>query len=71
MVRYGPKHNWMEEWVYNEAEIDKAKVVWARDMSPEENRELFAYFKGRHVWLINPDDRPVKLLPYEPVPTKR
>ncbi len=71
MVRYEPKHNWMNEWVYNEAEIDQAKVVWARDMSPAENLELFAYFKGRHVWVIDPDDTPVKLLPYEPVPTRR
>jgi hypothetical protein len=71
MVRCTPKHNWTNEWVYNEAEIDQAKVVWARDMSPAENQELFTYFKDRQVWVIDPDNTPVRLLPYEPVPTGR
>jgi hypothetical protein len=71
MVRCTPKHNWTNEWVYNEAEIDQAKVVWARDMSPAENQELFAYFKDRQVWVVDTDNMPVRLLPYEPVPTTR
>jgi hypothetical protein len=28
------------------------------------NQELLRYFKDRHVWLINADDRPVKLEAY-------
>ena len=52
------------EWVYNEADIDRAKVVWARDMSPTENEELFTYFKGRRIWRVEPDKKPVKLTPY-------
>ena len=69
MVRTTPNHNWTNEWVYNDAEIDQAKVLWARDMSPEENQELFAYFKDREIWVVDPDDAPVRLLPYEPAPT--
>jgi sugar lactone lactonase YvrE len=71
MVRSEPKHNWTNEWVYNDAVIDQAKVVWARDMSQAENQELFAYFKDRQVWVVDPDSTPAKLLPYEPVPTRR
>ena len=44
-MRYAPGRNPFEEWVYNEADIDSAKVVWARDMSPAENDELIHYFK--------------------------
>ena len=33
VVRYGPLHSVNDEWVYNEAEIDRAKVIWARDMN--------------------------------------
>jgi len=32
IVAYGPSHDLAGEWVYNEADIDAAKVVWARDM---------------------------------------
>jgi hypothetical protein len=65
IVRYGPGHRIPTEWVYNDADIDDAKVVWARDMSPEENQELLAYFKGRRAWLVDADDKPAKLSPYD------
>lgn len=40
------------EWVYNEPDIDGAKVIFARDMGPEKNRELLAYYRDRRVWRI-------------------
>ncbi len=69
IVHYGPHHDVLfREWVYNEADIDHAKVVWARDMSPAENRELIDYFRDRHVWLVEADEIPPKVLPYCPLP---
>jgi hypothetical protein len=60
IVRYQPKygvvHNVDHEWVANDADIDAAKIVWARDMGNEQNQELLQYFKNRHVWRINGDD---------------
>jgi hypothetical protein len=64
IVRYGPLHNQNEEWVYNEADIDRAAVVWARDLGAEKNRKLLDYFKDRHLWLLEPDESRVKLVPY-------
>jgi hypothetical protein len=64
LVRYGPDHDSKNDWVYNEADIDGAKVVWARDMGAMQNIELINYFKDRHVWLLEPDRDPRKLLPY-------
>jgi hypothetical protein len=61
IVHYGPEHVPHNEWVYNRADIDSAKIVWARDMGEAGNRELVRYFKDRQVWRINADDRPVKL----------
>lgn len=55
IVRYGPRHSPHSEWVYNEADIDGAKVVWAREMDRAQNGKLLEYFKDRHVWLVEVD----------------
>ena len=54
----------VDEWVYNAADIDNSKVVWARDMDAAENSELIQYYKDRKVWLVQPDLTPAKLSPY-------
>jgi hypothetical protein len=64
IVRYSPAHNPQDEWVYNAADIDNSKVIWAREMSPTNNRELFEYYKDRKVWLVQPDTQPVAVSPY-------
>ena len=68
IVRYKPDHNAFAEWVYNEPDIDAAKVVWARAMTPQKDEELIHYFHDRKVWLLDGDERPAKLKPY-PVTT--
>ena len=40
------------EWVYNGADIDSARIVWAWDMGAAKNQELIDYFKDRQVWRI-------------------
>jgi hypothetical protein len=64
LVRYGANHNPIEEWVYNSAEIDSAKVIWARDSDSSNNEELIRYYKDRQVWLVQPDIAPALLEPY-------
>ncbi len=61
LVRYAPGHNWFDEWVYNEPDIDASRVVWAHDMGADANRELLEYFRGRRVWLMEPDAKPPRL----------
>ena len=66
IVRYSPEHSYHAEWVYNEADIDGAKVIWAREMDEEHNRLLLEYFKDRHIWLVEPDRDNTRLIPYPP-----
>jgi len=57
-------HTGSEDWVYNKADIDHAKVVWARDMGPEKNEELLRYFANRRVWLVDQNDGIMRLSAY-------
>lgn len=67
-VRYSPRHIFQDEWVYNAADIDSSRVVWARDLGSEENEKLRRYFPGRTVWLLETDFPQPKLAPYVSAP---
>jgi hypothetical protein len=65
IVRYdNENHNIHDEWVYNGAEIDSAKVLWARELDAEQNRKLLEHFKDRTAWLVTPDTDNTYLQPY-------
>ncbi len=63
-VRYSHSHQLGLDWVYNRADIDAAKVVWARDLGREKNAELLKYYAGRTFWLVEPDATPRRLSAY-------
>ena len=67
IVRYWGNHDPFDEWVYNSADIDGSKVVWARDSDATNNLELIHYYKDRKVWLVEPDAIPARIAPY-PMP---
>jgi len=63
-VRYWPRHIFQDEWVYNAADIDGARVVWARDLGAAEDDKLRRYYPDRTAWLLEPDARPPRLTAY-------
>jgi hypothetical protein len=67
VVRYSPNLPNFVEWVYNGADIDRAPVIWAREMDPAQNRKLLDYFKDRRIWLLQVDPGKTQLLPYQPI----
>ncbi len=64
-VRYGPWHDPGDEWVYNGADIDSSRVVWARELDRSSNSKLMAHFKDRRVWLVEPDLPSPKIVAYQ------
>ncbi|HEY6844981.1 MAG TPA: hypothetical protein VI320_02080 [Terracidiphilus sp.] len=67
IVRYSARHNPFDEWVYNAADIDGSKIVWAREMDSANNAELIQYYRDRRAWLVQPDQVPaiVSLYPLQ------
>jgi hypothetical protein len=70
IVRYAQEHAPFDDWVYNRADIDASKVVWARELKAGSNQELIRYFRDRQVWLIEPDFDPPRVSRYLSVPDK-
>jgi len=71
LVRYAADYTVHHEWVYNGADIDGQPVIFAHELSPEENRSLIEYFAGRRAWLIYMEPgKPPELKPY-PLPLRR
>jgi hypothetical protein len=52
LVRYEKNRRASWEWVFNEADIDAAKVVWARELNPSRNQQLLQYYSDRKAWLV-------------------
>lgn len=57
-VRYSDHHVLQDDWVFNEPDIPSAKIVWARTMTPGEDRKLISYFHDRDVWEVDADATP-------------
>jgi len=64
IIRYSPQHAPFDDWVYNQADIDASKVVWARELHATSNLELLQYFGERQVWLVEPDFDPPRVSRY-------
>jgi hypothetical protein len=64
-VRYNyPQHPFQDEWVYNRADIDNARIVWARDLGSEEDQKLLGHYPHRMAFVLEPDVRPPQLSSY-------
>jgi hypothetical protein len=70
-VRYGPKHIFHDEWVFNAADIDRSPIVWARELDPASDAALVKYFRDRSVSVVNADEPHPCLDRYGPRSTSR
>ena len=65
-VRDSPRRDPLDQWVYNQPNIDASKVVWAWDMDAANNQELMQYYPDRKAWLIQMDTQPATVSSYTP-----
>ena len=68
LVQYSADHDVHEEWVYNAADIDHAKIVWAREIPGMDLKPLLDYFHDRTVSEVEPDRPRIELHAYRGVP---
>jgi hypothetical protein len=66
MVHYRAEHLAIHEWVYNAADVDHSRVVWAREILGQDQKPLFDYYHDRKVWAVEADEVPARVEPYRP-----
>lgn len=55
------------QWIYNDADIDASRVVWARDLGEARNAQLADFYHGlRTTWLVDPNVEPAQIIRYKP-----
>jgi uncharacterized protein (TIGR03437 family) len=64
LVRYSPEHEFHFGVVFNDADVDRSPVVWARRTDPASDKLLATYFHDRDAWFFNPDESPPRLIPF-------
>jgi hypothetical protein len=55
IVRYSDAPQLMFEWVYNKAEIDESRIVFAHFISEVAAKRLLDYYPERQAWLLSID----------------
>jgi hypothetical protein len=65
IVRYTHQRQPLDQWVYNSADIEGSKVVWAGEVDSASDPELLNYYRDRKAWLVEPDSIPARILPYQ------
>jgi hypothetical protein len=63
-VHYAPTHKSEREWVFNGADIAGSKIVWVRELDPEQNRRVIDHFPDRKAWIVEADRFMPPVRPY-------
>ena len=64
MIRYEEEINSRHDLVWNMADVDGQRIVWARDLKPEWSTIAVDYYRDRKVWLLTSTREGLVLAPY-------
>jgi len=67
LVRYSPHHYVHDEWVFNGADIEASRIVWARELDAAQNQKLIEHFQDRKIWVVEADKYLARPVPYAPL----
>jgi hypothetical protein len=65
-VRYEGQKQTIFEWVYNSADIDSQRIIFARDMGEPQNQQLRHYYRDRRAWRAIVRGVEFELIPPQP-----
>ncbi|HWE49433.1 MAG TPA: hypothetical protein VG273_06570 [Bryobacteraceae bacterium] len=60
-VKYAKGHCFCDEWVFNSADLNSQRVIYARTYTPESDAALIRAFPKFDVWMVEPDIEPYRL----------
>jgi hypothetical protein len=63
-VTYDDEVSPHEEWVWNRADLESSRVIFAHHLGDTKNPELVAAYPGRSVWLLKVSSSDAGLEPY-------
>lgn len=68
-VNYLPGHDMQHEWVFNAADIDASRIVWALDLGGLKDKQLMLHYPDRAVWRVDVGNEktPVRILTGSPL----
>ena len=65
VVSYGSDYTVHDEIVYNKADIENAKLIWAYDLGEEKNKVLLSYYNNRKILRIKISGSQIKIKPLD------
>jgi len=65
LVRYSPRWNYHSEFVYNSADIDSQRIVWAHSLGAQADSALLDYYPRRVAWYLDVAPEGTELEPIE------
>lgn len=63
IVSYAPNFDFHDEIVFNKADIENAKMIWAHDLGEEKNKSLLDYYTNRKILHIKISDGGIDIEP--------
>lgn len=63
LVNYNPNYSFHDEIVFNKADIENAKLIWAHDLGSTKNKPMLRFYNNRKILMISVEGTKIKINP--------